>query len=46
MEGVECGHNEAEVIGETEIWEDDILYSKEVCHCRECEDQFLYPLAR
>ena len=40
-----CEHCEAEVIGETQEWIEDIWYTKEVCLCPECGEDFLFPLA-
>jgi hypothetical protein len=46
MEAVDCDHCEAVEIGETEVFdENDMFFTKEVCLCPECGEDFLFPLA-
>jgi len=46
MGEVPCDHCEAEMIGETQEWdENDMFYTREVCLCPECGEDFLFPLA-
>lgn len=46
MDSVACDHCEAQVIGETEGFDEHDLYGQyEICLCGECGEQFTFPLA-
>lgn len=43
-DNADCGHCEAQVMGEVEVWEEGDLYTNmEHCYCPDCGEDFVFP---